>query len=274
MAKLWLTYAWKDNADEDVDHVIAELNAAGLDVRYDRAELLAGHRLWAQIDAAMNDPSVAGWALFVTENSLKSEPCQEEIAYALDRALRSGRDSFPLIGIFPQHIDRTLVPSALATRLYVNLRDPNWAQQVVDGVVGKKTSSSAFPPKPYGLKWHEVSGKPVLEVWPKSGRWAPFFAVVSAAERPKLEAVMYGTRGCLTTGGMLNVGEASSDDGAFRGEGINHAIDALTSAQIFFKERPSQVIFGQMGGPYFSIPEPLAFSITGGAKRLQFSIKA
>jgi hypothetical protein len=24
MAKLWLTYAWKDNQDQDVDHVVEE----------------------------------------------------------------------------------------------------------------------------------------------------------------------------------------------------------------------------------------------------------
>lgn len=32
MAKLWLTYAWKDNADDDVDHIIAEIRDHWIDV--------------------------------------------------------------------------------------------------------------------------------------------------------------------------------------------------------------------------------------------------
>jgi hypothetical protein len=39
MAKLWLTYAWKDNQDQDVDHVVGELKRVGLDVAFDRAHI-------------------------------------------------------------------------------------------------------------------------------------------------------------------------------------------------------------------------------------------
>ena len=88
-SKLWLTYAWKDNEQEDVDHIVAELRRAGIDVRYDRVQLLAGRRLWDQIDASIRDPDIAAWAIYVTEHSLRSEPCQEELAYALDRTLRT-----------------------------------------------------------------------------------------------------------------------------------------------------------------------------------------
>jgi hypothetical protein len=35
MPAIWLTYAWKDNQNEDVDHVVAQLRGAGLDVKYD-----------------------------------------------------------------------------------------------------------------------------------------------------------------------------------------------------------------------------------------------
>lgn len=175
--KLWLTYAWKDNQDQDVDHIIAELRAKGLEVRYDRVQLLAGRRLWDQIDQAINDPTTAAWAMLVTPNSLQSEPCQEEIAYALDRTLRSRGHAFPLIGIFPSEIDRTLIPSALATRLYVNLRDPEWAQQIYDAVNGSKSVQPTSPPS-YALHMHTVQGKPAVEVWPRSGRWYPFVALV------------------------------------------------------------------------------------------------
>ena len=101
--KLWLTYAWKDNEDAQVDHVYHELIDAGLDVRLDRTQLTVGQRLWPQIDAGITDPEKCdGWAIYATKKSLESEPCLEEIAYALDRALRKRETDFPIIGIFPE----------------------------------------------------------------------------------------------------------------------------------------------------------------------------
>ena len=134
MKTLWLTYAWKDNEDLNIDHVIGALKSDEMDVNYDRIQLVAGRRLWDQIDSAITDPtSCQGWAIYATRNSLESEPCQEELAYALDKTLRQ-RGDFPLIGIFPEPLDRALIPSALATRLYVNLRDPEWANRIRDSV--------------------------------------------------------------------------------------------------------------------------------------------
>jgi hypothetical protein len=56
MNKLWLTYAWVDNEEADVDHVIGELNRAGLDVHFDKRKIIAGQRLWSQIDRFITDP--------------------------------------------------------------------------------------------------------------------------------------------------------------------------------------------------------------------------
>lgn len=86
MKTLWLTYAWKDNEDLNIDHVIGALKSDEMDVNYDRIQLVAGRRLWDQIDSAITDPtSCQGWAIYATRNSLESEPCQEELAYALDK---------------------------------------------------------------------------------------------------------------------------------------------------------------------------------------------
>jgi TIR domain len=95
MAKLWLTYAWKDNQDQDVDHVIEELKKVGLEVVFDRVHLIPGQKIWPQIDQAISDPSISGWAIFATANSFSSEACLEELAYALDRALRTRGGDFP-----------------------------------------------------------------------------------------------------------------------------------------------------------------------------------
>ncbi len=247
MAKLWLTYAWRDNEDQDVDHVIAELRAKGLEVNYDRAHLLAGRRLWDQIDSGINDPGTKAWAILVTENSLRSEACQEEIAYALDRTLRVRGSQFPLIGIFPSHIDRTIIPSALATRLYVDLRMPGWAQQVADGVTGTRRAEQADPPAPFGHMMHSFDGKPVLEVWPRSGRWIPFAVLVHTDEIAKLGSVMFGPRGLITGSGIVSMSTISSADNEFKGEQIQHSIDANTSAHIFLNEIPTKLKFGQPG---------------------------
>jgi hypothetical protein len=49
MKKLWLTYAWKDNEDQDIDFIVQELDPLDLEVRFDRRNLIAGQRLWDQI---------------------------------------------------------------------------------------------------------------------------------------------------------------------------------------------------------------------------------
>jgi hypothetical protein len=250
MSKLWLTYAWRDNEQSDVDHVINELRKTGLTVGFDRAQLLAGQRLWPQIDSAISDPQISAWAIYVTENSLKSEPCQEELAYALDRALRTRGGDFPLIGIFPQPLDRSIIPSAIATRLYVNLRDPNWSKQVYDGVKREASTPDLSQAAPYGLTWHKMGDHSVLEVWPKSGRWCPFSVVVPVGERGALGSVLPGPKGYISGSGMVSVSELQSPDGAWEGIQIGNAIDALTTAQIFFKEEPSEVMFGDQKDMY------------------------
>src|SRR5688572_7011361 len=88
--KLWLTYAWKDNEDRDIDFIVQVLDGLPLDVRFDRRSLVPGQRLWAQIGGAITDPETCdAWAIVLTANSLASQPCIEELSYALGRALDS-----------------------------------------------------------------------------------------------------------------------------------------------------------------------------------------
>ncbi|SRR5260221_1406068 len=254
MSKLWLTYAWKDNEDQDVDHVIAELREAGLEVSFDRAELLAGQRLWQQIDAAINDKSVAAWAMFVSESSLASEPCQEEIAYALDRALRSGRTGFPIIGIFPRPIDRSLIPSAIATRLYVNLTAPDWQQQVYDGVMQAKSAADATPPLPFNVQVTQLpSGGLSVEIWPRSGRWYPFLAALPLSEGEKLGLIMPSPRGITPQGGMVQTSGWLENE-QIRYMVIHHAIDCNNTAHVSLTSRPnSHLVVGQPPDQLYTI---------------------
>jgi hypothetical protein len=45
LKKLCVTSTWKDNDDLDIDYLLQELGGAGLDVRFDRRQLLTGRRL-------------------------------------------------------------------------------------------------------------------------------------------------------------------------------------------------------------------------------------
>ena len=37
--KLWITYAWIDNEDQDIDYIVQSLEEGGLDVRFDRRNI-------------------------------------------------------------------------------------------------------------------------------------------------------------------------------------------------------------------------------------------
>lgn len=251
--KVWLTYAWKDNGDRNIDFIIQELEARGLDVGYDRAKLLAGQRLWDQIDAHISAPDLDAWIIHVTQNSLQSEPCQEELAYALDRTLRTKHAKFPLIGLFPEPLDRALIPSAIATRLYVTLQDNSWADQIVAAATAtpQSTRQDAFSPIAY--QWHKFKDQDVLEVWPRVGQWAPFYVAVKAFEAEKLGSVMPGTRGYVTGSAMIHAQSMPHDD--FKIEGMQNAVSASSPAHIFFSDRPSElVIIGYRDGKQEQYP--------------------
>src|SRR5689334_16947999 len=98
MATIWITYCWEDNKNRDVDFLAQELQAAGLTVKLDRWTLGAGKRLWEQIEKHIQDSKESdAWLIYATQNSLGSQACREEFSYALDRALQSRTETFPVI---------------------------------------------------------------------------------------------------------------------------------------------------------------------------------
>jgi hypothetical protein len=135
-APLWITYAWVDNKEGDFDYLISELQAAGVVAKFDKVALVPGQRLWDQIAKQITEGAISGWAYLVTPQSIASEPCREELAYALDRALRARDESFPLIGLL-RDVAINDVPAAIRVRLCIDLRDPAWAQAVVAAIEGR-----------------------------------------------------------------------------------------------------------------------------------------
>ena len=245
--RLWLTYAWKDNQDQDVDYVIGELQAQGIEVHFDRAQLLAGQRLWQQIDKGITDPDRSdAWAIFTTKNSLESEPCLEEIAYALDRCLRSRGGSFPLIGIFPEPLDRSIIPSAIATRLYVTLQDADWATSVSDGIGQTQRAFQPAPVQPFVHRTYKVEGEYVLEVHPRAGNWYSASVLVLESEKKYFKEYWPGPKGKPKKYGMKEGGSCTgtSNGENFVGETLSDHVNTQTSAYAWFSSPPSVVLIG------------------------------
>lgn len=195
MATLWLTYAWTDNDNDDIDFIIQELRAGGLTVLFDRVHIIPGQRLWDQIDAGIMAPEVDAWAIFLTENSLKSEPCQEELAYALDRALRTKGGDFPLIGIFPNPMDRAYIPSSIATRLYVNMQSPDWKDRILDGVFKRRPAGPARKINPVVVTAHNWGRFACFEFRPRAGRWYEAYIAIPKSDETKIVGLEVGPRG-------------------------------------------------------------------------------
>jgi hypothetical protein len=218
--------------------------------------LNAGTRIWESIDKAISNKHKSdGWAIFVTENSLNSQPCREEIAIALDRALMKDSD-FPMIGIFSKALNRKIIPSAIATRLYVNLSDPDWGQKIANSL-NKKQNEGANPPEPYGKRLHKTQYGYQVEVWPRSGRWFPFFIVVPDNQMTDVGVcVMYGPSNFPPVSGISQ----TRDYGYFL-EGINYrgweiggqAIDQSISAYLALKKSPISILFGQKNSEFYKL---------------------
>lgn len=260
MATVWITYAWSDNEHGDIDFVAQELGRAGLTVKLDRWNLGAGKRLWKQIEGfiCISDQSDA-WLLIASNNSLASESCKEEFAYALDRALKSRGQAFPVIALFLTHTDASLIPAGIRTRLHVSITDLDWKERIVAAAEGRAHSPTRHEVQPYHLRVHSnlVGGKPfAIEVRPRAGVWAPFIAGIPLGEKENVQpSIMIGPRDVPTGSGMLtNCGEGPSSDNTMW---LMHAGNQSTPTESYYvwcKELPSKLIFGVNGrAPQFTV---------------------
>lgn len=268
MKKLWLTYAWKDNETNDVDFIAQRLREQHVEVKQDKNQLLAGKRLWQQLDEKISWSDIDAWAIFVTENSLKSEPCQEELAYAIDRALRTKGTEFPIIGIFPTPIDRQLIPSAIATRLWVHLKDENWSRQIIDTLSGTN-SHQEFLVAATEMITHIVDEKIIVEMRPREGNWYPAGISIPAAEFDEYFITAFkGPRATpKTSSPMIELSEidgTASNGERMKGLQIQSQIDSTCSLYAVFKKMPSIIFCGgkRMKGYYPpNVPTPCVWVV-------------
>jgi hypothetical protein len=250
---IWLTYAWDDNKDGDVDFVARELVRKGLDVKLDRWNLTAGKRLWEQISSFIQDSTKSdAWLIYATQNSLGSEKCKEEYYYALDRALETRGGEYPVIALFPSTIDESLIPPGIKSRLFVSITDPDWKERIVAAVEGREAYISKNVVEPYSLTLHRGGTERenfVIEVRPRAGTWSPFIVAIPFDEKEKVSPQLsHGPSKHIPNVTILNVcGEGQSDDSKYWYMSASNEATPTQSYYISCKALPSLLIFGVNG---------------------------
>jgi len=251
---LWISYAHADNASEDFAYLVQELGKAGVPALYDRITIVPGRRLWDQIAARITKGDLAGWAYLVTPKSIESKACQEELAYALDRALRE--PSFPLIGLV-HGVPFSEIPAALRVRLAVDLRAPDWTEQVKAGVENRPPIPRSMPVQDWRLAVHQSyrgrAGVTAFEIGPRFGEvrhWR--LAYPKAGPAP----VSWG-HGAAGGGGTSSVhldvlqGEVDFAGERFVFTGSGDALSPATSAYLAFSgPMPRKLAFGVAKAPH------------------------
>ena len=253
MSSVWITYAWADNKERDVDFAAQELIGAGLDVKLDRWDLIAGKRLWEQIEHFIQDTSLSdSWLLYATQASLGSEKCKEEFSYALDRALENRGGDFPIIALFPASVDDALIPAGIKTRLFVSLTDPDWKERIVAAVERRKPDISKPQIEPYAIKIHKSGKQFIIEVRPRAGSWSPFIACVPKEEKDRVSPHLhYGVANRPPSGIIMTMltgyREGLSNDGRLWFISAANEATPTQSYYLFCQSLPSFFIFGVEG---------------------------
>jgi hypothetical protein len=168
--KLWITYAWNDNKEGDFDYLVQELRRVGIVAEFDRVALVPGQRLWEQISDRITNGNIDGWAYLITNNSINSQPCLEELEYAVNRAVATKAGNFPLIGLI-HNVSFSDVPVSLKARLCVPLANPDWVEQVTAGLQLRapyiiSTPQTRFICRTYE-KYNGVGKSAVVEIRPR-----------------------------------------------------------------------------------------------------------
>jgi hypothetical protein len=252
MKTLWITYSWEDNKNGDIEFIAQELEKTGIRVKLDRWNIQAGKRLWEQIEKFISNPKESdALAIIATQNSLGSESCKEEVAYALDRALSARGQIFPIFGIFPSTIDKELIPSVIKTRLYVSLKNEDWIERIKSSLENRIPNIHKSTLEPFTIEIRKTTdSRNVIELRPRAGTWAPFICAVPLNEKEKLKpSILAGPKGNVPMGGVLFMtGEGESDDKKWWFMFAGNEASPTISYFLFCNDIPSQILFGIYGG--------------------------
>ncbi len=249
--KVWVTYAWKDNEDKDIDFIVQELDKTQLEVKFDRRNLIPGQRLWTQIGGFITDPNECdAWGVVLTANSIKSQACIEELSYALDRALSSNSGEFPLFALL-HNISPSDMPPSLKIRLCIPLENNEWVNQVIAAANKRPTGFIPSGLAEFILNEHIISsGGFCLEIRPRFNRISPFAVVVDYDEKisGNVKHCSPGPAnkipcGHVTFNWIDSETTLSNGIRAWVWGGDNEA-NSTSSYYLFYKKHPKRVWFG------------------------------
>lgn len=250
MKKVWLTYAWNDNEDKDIDFIIQELDKTDLDVKFDRRNLIPGQRLWTQIGGTITDSNECdAWGIVLTPNSIKSQPCIEELSYALDRALSNKGADFPIFALL-HNINPNEMPPALKIRLCIPIENNNWTEQVVAAAYKKPTGFSPANLSDFILNQHLAKDGFCLEIRPRFNRISPFAVAVDYDEKISGNVISCspGPANKVPNGHVAHLyidSETTLTDGTHAWVwGADNEANSTSSYYLFYKKRPRRIWFG------------------------------
>ena len=253
---LWVTYAWADDEDNDVQFLAQELTAAGIDIKLDRWTIGAGERLWPQIEKFIQGPDKCdAWMMVATSASLGSEPCKEEFAFALDRALNNRGKDFPVMALFLGPVEESMIPASIRTRLYVSVTDPDWKERIVAAAEGRAVNIARPNVEPYQLTVHDIApGQRItIEVRPRAGTWNPFLAAIPADEQDKVGmSAFVGPRGKPGGSSVVINPQEGINQGWFV-RTANYEATPTMSGFIYCSAMPSKIAFGEERGPQYIV---------------------
>ena len=251
MKKFWLTYAWVDNEDKDIDFIIIELKNLGIEVKFDRRNLIPGKKLWQQIGSNITDPDKCdAWGIVLTKNSIKNTKCMEELYYALDRALDERNDVFPILALLHSILPGDL-PPALKIRKYIVLENSNWAEQTV-AAINEAEPDFTLPKNlsSFIIKEHETNNGKCLEIKPRFDRISPYGIAVEYKEKESGNVINgnHGPSGIIPNGHVafnrINSESTLTDGTRCWVWGADNEINSTNSIYLFYKKRPKRIWFG------------------------------
>ncbi len=253
---LWITCAWADNTEGDFDYLVTELNRGGVTAKFDRIALIPGQRLWEQIAGSIASDDLGGWSYLLTPHSIASQPCLEELAYAIDRTLSKKGAGFPLIGLL-HGVPISAVPAALRVRLCVDLKSPTWIEAVRGALDQRPPVSEPSDLVPFKARIHNTylgkSSLKAVEFVPRFGELR-YWRIAYPTLEPK--AVIRGV-GPAGGGGVSGVyrdfveGTVDINGIHMLFFGLGDPISPSTAAYIGFESAlPSDIAFGWCNEPY------------------------
>jgi hypothetical protein len=256
--RLWISYPWIGREERDFAYLVSQLKDSHIEATYDSFQLLPDMHLWERTIQRLRGIGFDAWLYILTHQCFTRRTCTDELAAAIDRALRHMGSRFPMVGLM-YGIGTQQVPPMLRVRPCISLADPNWKQQISDVLkcnAPQNKKGAEQDAMQFNWTMHpnycgdpsmtsiEVSSKGQrVQYWrfaiPKSAR------VIGWGQGPSGGRKMSHVRCAEATG----TGKYGSHDIAWFG-GANIISDSESAYAVFSEPLPEFICFGTAKSPF------------------------